>query len=317
MRKYMVLALRFIDIFISPFIFMSAISLKFVRRAGVHRLPLSKLILLKVGVFPLDDHYYEPQFKFDEPIDSSSIRLLTGIDWNIDGQLNFLDSLVFADELKMFPVNNRDGVKFYMDNPAFGWGDAEFWYQIVRKYKPGKIIEIGSGYSTLVAIDAIKKNKLDNGDYSCQHTCIEPYEMSWLESENVNVLRKKVEDVDLEFFKKLEAGDILFIDSSHIIRPNGDVVFEFLKLLPTLNSGVLVHIHDIFSPRNYPIQWIEGEVRFWNEQYLLEAFLTNNSSWEIIGALNYLHKDHRQKFNNISPFCLDHASPGSFYIRKL
>ena len=121
----------------------------------------------------------------------------------------------------------------------------------------------------------------------------------------------------MSFFSQLEDGDILFIDSSHIIRPGGDVLFEFLELLPSLNKGVIVHIHDIFSPRNYPEEWLRDSVKFWNEQYLLEAFLTHNSSWQILAALNYLHCNYYNELKPAAPFITRDRRPGSFYIQKL
>lgn len=129
-----------------------------------------------------------------------------------------------------------------------------------------------------MAIEALKKNRDEDPSYNCEHVCIEPYEMPWLETVDVSVVRKKVEEVELEFFSQLQKNDILFIDSSHVIRPQGDVVFEYLELLPSLNIGVVVHIHDIFSPKNYLAEWLQDDVRFWNEQYLLEAFLSHNNS---------------------------------------
>lgn len=99
------------------------------------------------------------------------------------------------------------------------------------------------------------------------------------------MIRQGVEDVDKSLFSELGKDDILFIDSSHIIRPQGDVLFEYLELLPVLRAGVIVHVHDIFSPREYPKELVMDEVKFWNEQYLLEAFLTSNHEWRIVGAL--------------------------------
>jgi hypothetical protein len=207
--------------------------------------------------------------------------------------------------------------KFYLNNGAFESGDAEYWYQLIRTIKPRRIFEIGSGNSTLMAIKAIDRNYDDDPHYKCEHICIEPYEMPWLEEAGVSVVRKKVEDVELSFFSKLQDNDILFIDSSHIIRPQGDVLFEYLELLPSLNKGVIVHVHDIFSPKNYLKQWLIDEVRFWNEQYLLEAFLLHNSSWTIVGALNYLHHNHYEKLKSVAPFLTPEREPGSFYIQKI
>ena len=121
----------------------------------------------------------------------------------------------------------------------------------------------------------------------------------------------------MEFFSELEENDILFIDSSHIIRPQGDVLFEYLELIPILNKGVIVHVHDIFSPKNYLREWLEDEVRFWNEQYLLEAFLSHNNTWKIIGALNYLHHNHYEKLKSVAPFLTPDREPGSFYIQRI
>jgi hypothetical protein len=161
---------------------------------------------------------------------------------------------------------------------------------------------------------ALQENRKEAA--ACEHVCIEPFEVPWLDAEEVTVLRRKVEEVDLEIFGQLEDGDILFIDSSHIIRPEGDVLFEYLEVLPSLNKGVIVHVHDIFSPRNYPEYWLVNRVRFWNEQYLLEAFLSNNDSWEIVAALNHLHHDYPDDLKEVCPFLRPDLEPKSFYLRK-
>lgn len=168
-----------------------------------------------------------------------------------------------------------------------------------------------------MAINAISMNKQDDPSYTCKHVCIEPYEMPWLEKTGVTVIRKKIEDVEISFFSELADCDILFIDSSHIIRPQGDVLFEYLQLLPSLNKGVIVHIHDIFSPRNYSNEWLMGDIRFWNEQYLLEAFLSHNTSWQIIGSINYLHHNHYESLKKTCPFLTPDREPGSFYIQRI
>lgn len=266
-------------------------------------------------MFPIRNHYYEPQFdmrKISRPFTEE--RRLLGVDLNIKEQLELLDKLKFADELKNTPTKKPSDLQFYLNNGAFESGDAEYWYQIIRLKKPRHIIEIGSGNSTLMAIKAIKRNQADEPPYQCKHVCIEPYENSWLEKTGVSIMRSKVEDLDVSFFSELAENDILFIDSSHMIRPEGDVLFEYLELLPSLNRGVIVHVHDIFTPRNYLNQWLINEVRFWNEQYLLEAFLTQNNSWKIIGSLNYLHHNFYQKLKAVCPFLTPNREPGSFYM---
>ncbi len=274
--------------------------------------------MFNVGVFPIRNHYYEPQFDNRIPkIDFSEDRNLPGINWNVSGQLELLESFAFSKELANIPQEKPESLEFYLNNGAFESGDAEYWYQLIRTIKPKRIFEIGSGNSTLMAIKAIGKNIDDDSSYKCEHICIEPYEMLWLEEAGVSVVREKAEEVELSFFSKLQENDILFIDSSHIIRPQGDVLFEYLELLPSLNKGVIVHVHDIFSPKNYLKQWLQDEVRFWNEQYLLEAFLSHNSDWRIVGALNYLHHNHYEKLKSAAPFLKPEREPGSFYIQKI
>jgi len=209
-------------------------------------------------------------------------------------------------------------LQFYYGNPSLGPGDAEYLYCMIRHFKPGRIIEIGSGYSTLMAKEAIENNKRENSSYNCEQICIEPYEMPWLEKTGVQVIRKLVENVDISFFSSLQNNDILFIDSSHVIRPQGDVLYEILELLPSLNPGVVIHVHDIFSPKDYTKKHIIDDVLFWNEQYLLEAFLSCNDDFVIIGALNYLKTHFPDELNAKLPALRNHPHhlPGSFWIKK-
>ena len=318
MKKLILRFLPFAEVMLVPFVYAAAWLLKQIRRAGVQRLPHSKSALMNVGVFPICNHYYEPQFDNRRPKpDFSQDRTLPGINWNLSEQLIMLERFSFSQELASIPQEKPDTLKFYLNNGAFESGDAEYWYQLIRTIKPRRIFEVGSGHSTLMAINAIRKNYDDDPNYNCEHICIEPYEMLWLEKTGVSVVRKKVEDVELLFFSSLKYNDILFIDSSHIIKPQGDVLYEYLELLPSLNNGVIVHIHDIFSPKNYLKQWLQDDVRFWNEQYLLEAFLSHNSSWKIIGALNQLHHNHYDKLKLVAPFLTPEREPGSFYIQRI
>ncbi|MDH3326197.1 MAG: class I SAM-dependent methyltransferase, partial [Gammaproteobacteria bacterium] len=251
-----------VDLLLLPLVLLGATVLGYIRKKGMVRFPLCSKLLIKVGVFPIIDFYYEPLFDYRDKSHHFGIeRNLPGISWNEQSQLLFLDELSYAKELMSIPQEKPSDGSFYINNGSFESGDAEFWYQVVRSKKPKKIIEIGSGNSTLAAILAIKKSQMENEDYSCEHTCIEPFEMPWLESTGVKVIREKVEDIDIDIFSCLEEDDILFIDSSHIIRPVGDVLTEYLSILPTLNKGVIVHIHDIFSPRHYPFSWFDETVR--------------------------------------------------------
>lgn len=306
------------DIALTPCVYLAAILLKAIRRAGVQRLPACRWALLTVGVFPIRNHYYEPRFDYRSTANlAPRHRTVDGINWNVGGQIELLKDLAFSDELLTASPRRNGNKHLFSENGFFGAGDAEYWYQIIRCFKPRRIIEIGSGNSTIVAQEALKKNEKDTPGYSCEHVCVEPYEAPWLAQMDVTLYREKVEDIGLSLFSMLERNDILFIDSSHVIRPQGDVLFEYLELLPSLKHGVLVHVHDIFSPNDYPKRWVEDEVRFWNEQYLLEAFLSHNSSWEVIGALNYLKRNHYSRLKAVAPSLTHHSEPGSLYIRKV
>jgi hypothetical protein len=306
------------DILLVPFVFTSALIFFMVRRIGFKHLKISKQVLLKVGVIPIRNHYYEPLF--DErnlryPL--SDNRNLPGINWNLNEQLSILNSFNYSNEFSSIPDDFQDDLTFHFNNQSFLSGDAEYLYNIIRLRKPRTLVEIGCGNSTKIAQLAIKQNAKQDPAYQCEHICIEPYEMPWLEKLGIEIVRKRVEDNNTEIFNKLEEGDILFIDSSHMIRPQGDVLFEFLELLPSLKKGVIVHIHDIFSPKDYLRQWVIDEVRLWNEQYLLEAFLTSNKDWKVIGALNYLHHSHFEQLKAKCPRLTRDREPGSFYIEKI
>ena len=307
-----------LDLCMAPFLVPSAILMRVLRRAGVERMPLCRKVLSAVGVFPVSNHYYEPLTDFRlliHPLDKP--RRLPGVDLNTAAQLELLKSFRFSDELKKFGTQKNDDLTYAFGNGYFDAGDAEFWYNLIRVRKPRRIVEIGSGNSTLLAIEAVRANEKEDPGYRCQHICVEPYEMPWLERSGVQVLRERVERVDQSVFSALEAGDILFIDSSHVIRPQGDVLCEFLEIMPALNKGVIVHIHDIFTPRDYPHAWVVEKVRLWNEQYLMEALLSGNSQWKIIGALNYLKHDHFDHLRRACPFITQSSEPGSFYLEKV
>ena len=286
-------------------------------RLGGRRLKFSRELLKKVGVYPIRDHYYNPLFK-DSRLKKSlrEPRNLPGIDFRLEKQLHLLEKLTFAKELKDMKLNEKkyEIKEFYFNNGSFESGDAEFLYQIIRFFKPKNVIEIGSGNSTKIANKALLKNKSENKeDFS--HICIEPYEMPWLETLDIRVIRNTLENCEIEIPNKLEENDLLFIDSSHIIRPQGDVLKEYLDIIPRLKSGVIIHVHDIFSPRDYLDQWIREDVLFWNEQYLLECLLSNNQRYEILGALNFIKHSNYSKLKKVCPYLNKNREPGSIYFK--
>jgi len=302
----------------TPFTYFSALWLKYVRKVGMGR--IEDYIFMKLGILPVLEHYYQPMINPKKYLIKSlrNDRELHGIDFNTLEQLDLLTKFNYNEELNKFPLEKGSQIEFYYNNGGYESGDAEYLYNIVRHFKPRRIIEIGSGMSTLMVQNAILQNKIENNNYQCHHICIEPYEQPWLEKKEVELIRKRVETIDKSLFQKLEANDILFIDSSHIIRPQGDVLFEYLEILPKLKPGVLIHTHDIFTPRDYLNDWVFNHL-FWNEQYLLEAFLIFNKEFKIIAALNYLSHNYRKEFADKCPVFAKQPGrePGAFWIVKI
>jgi hypothetical protein len=316
-KMFIAVLLRIAEVFLVPLTMLGAIWLGLARRCGIAKLPLTRSVLLKIGVFPIRDHYYEPQFKFGAVVKENKARELPCINFNVYEQLKLLERFRFQNELLQLPVERQEAHEFYYTNGMFGSGDAEFLYSLVRLIKPRQIIEIGSGFSTLMAGHAIRRNRKEDQTYDCIQTCIEPYENPWLDKIGVKLVRQRLEEFPFTDFAHLERNDILFIDSSHIIRHGGDVLHEFLEILPRLQSGVYVHIHDIFTPFDYPDQWVRKDVRFWNEQYLLEAFLPGNSEYIVAGAMCFLSRRFPEKLAEKFPVlatAIDVLKPGSFWL---
>ena len=283
-------------------------------------MPLAKKIYLKMGVLPIRRHYYEPFFDpacLNRPL--AEDRVLPGIDLQEKHQLDMLDTLNYRDELLSFPYENDGSRNFCYHNDFFAPGDAEFLYAMIRYYRPRRIIEVGSGNSTLMMLNALAANRKNDSGYECDLTCVEPYEVSWLEELGISVLRTRVEEMDVDLFSSLESGDILFIDSSHVIKPQGDILYLYLQVLPLLQSGVFVHIHDITTPRDYFHSWVVDKLQLWNEQYILEAFLSLNRDFKIVAALNFLKHHHFERLAVVCPILAQKpdSEPGSFWLRRL
>ncbi len=306
------------DVLLFLWVCGAAMLLKLVRCIRVERMPLCRRALMGVGVFPILRHYYEPQFDHRTLRRAlSEERRLPGIEWNEAGQLEVLASFRFAAELDGLAQDRRPPPEFHLNNGSFESGDAESLYQVIRLRRPRRIMEIGGGHSTLMAARAVRRNELDDADYRCRHVCIDPWGPPWLAKSGAEVIRRPVEELGTVFFDALDSGDLLFIDSTHMIRPQGDVLFEILELLPSVRRGVLVHIHDIFSPRDYIREFLINQVRFWNEQYLLEALLAENPRWRVFAAINFLKHRHYDALKLRCPYLAPDREPGSFYLERV
>lgn len=182
------------------------------------------------------------------------------------------------DRLESYPISN----------PSISPADAAFYYGLVRSRKPATILEIGAGFSTELALAALKANQREGKSGTL--TSVEPYPLPFVHELDVRLIEQPLQDVALSEFTNLKAGDVLFIDSSHVVAAGSDVVREFLQIVPQLAKGVLVHVHDIFIPNEYPRDWLVAKKRFWTEQYLLQAFLAFNTDFRVRWAGNYLQR---------------------------
>jgi|SRR3989344_1422157 len=274
----------------------------------------------KVGFHIIPNHYYHPIPDTSKlKISDFGEKSMIGINTNDKTQLEVLRKLdEFKNEYKTFKnfskaVNAQNDSNFYLNNMAFDGIDALSYYGMIRHLRPKTVLEIGSGWSTKIAASACLKNG------NTKLISIEPYPQPILTkgfSGFSKLIKRKVENVSLKIFEGLEADDILFIDSSHVVRIGGDVNYIFFEVLPRLKKGIYIHVHDIFLPYDYPKDWVLKERRFWSEQYLLHAFLLFNNAFEIVFARGYMNEKYPKKvkavFSDMVPI-----GGGSFWMRKI
>ena len=264
-------------------------------------------------------HYYEPLPDFQ----NLSVEELTkrqtfpSIDFDLASQIRLMTRLSsqFRDELQC--LQSEDGASaFDFYNDFFGRLDAAVYYSMIRDVRPRRLIEIGSGFSTLIALRALERNRLDG--VRCNLTCIEPYPGPQMQKtlDHIHLIDRPVQAVPLSTFEQLTAGDILFIDSTHVVATGSDVNFEVLKILPALQKGVIVHFHDIFFPYEDPSYWLMDKRISWNEQYLLQAFLSFNSTYRPMLANAWLWHEYREVADLLFSSVKEGLPPASFWMTR-
>ncbi|MBT0159208.1 class I SAM-dependent methyltransferase [Candidatus Bathyarchaeota archaeon A05DMB-2] len=248
---------------------------------------------------------------------------LVGIDINEKGQLALLSlfSSKFKDEYERFHEKHVSNPSSRVINTAlFGGVDADVLYCMIRHLKPRRIIEIGSGCSTYLSSLALLTNKEEDASYNCELVAIDPYPDEFISTGFPGfseLITKRVQDVPPSYFGRLEENDILFIDSTHVLSIGSDVRYVYLEILPRLNRGVVIHSHDIFMPCEYPKQLVFKEFRFWNEQYLLQAFLAFNDCFEVLWAGAYMDLNHPDELAaSFSSYNRKESVSSSFWIRR-
>jgi Methyltransferase domain len=282
----------------------------------------------RLGIHITKNHFYSPipDTRALNDLLWQKHSELIGIDLKVKDQLNLLSIFEskFKDEYSILPLNHNKSLKqheYYIYNGLFESIDGEILYCMIRHFKPKMVYEIGSGNSTYLAAQAILKNKEEDVQYECELMAIEPYPNPTLKTGFPGLSRLlpvKIQNAPFSEFQKLGRNDILFIDSSHVLKIDSDVQYEYLEILPRLNDGVLVHAHDIFLPAEYPKEWVLKNLKFYNEQYLFQAFLTFNNAYEVLWASHYMHLKYPERLKSAFPsYNIDkHIPPGSFWVRR-
>jgi predicted O-methyltransferase YrrM len=249
-------------------------------RRGYHVLPVQYYE-------PVPDMSALPDFLWNARPDPPAI------DFRESAQADLADrfSRLYGAEYRQFSRTQTEDSGFFLENGGFESVDAEVLYCMVRDRRPRRIVEVGSGSSTLLIAQALEMNGRCGSSQECEVIIVDPYARSGLEDvlpKQFQVVRQLVQEVPLTRFLALQENDILFIDSTHVVATGSDVVYECLEIVPRLNPGVLVHFHDIFLPDDYPAEWLRRDRWFWTEQYLVQALLAFNERFEVLWGSAYM-----------------------------
>ncbi len=254
-------------------------------------------------------HFYSPLTADADRSRALSWAEAPGVDLAEERQLTL------AAQLRPLLAEPLPGPRFTADNVMFGAGDAAVYRAMLAHLRPARVIEVGSGYSTAVALDEADAN---SGLSGLEITCIEPFPerllglLSESDAGRLKILRQPVQNVNAAAYDRLGPQDVLFIDSTHVVKAGSGVVWLFLHVLPRLAAGVVVHVHDVFWPFEYPAQWLRQR-RDWTEAYLVHAFLAGNTGWEILFFPSWLW----QCQPDLVPRPLAQERPGSIWLRKV
>ncbi len=270
-------------------------------------------------------HFYSPLVNpFDEHVrrildNYENCELPEGEDFTIDTQeiLSTLDSLSrFYVDLP-FSAKKIEGWRYFYDNVAFSYGDAVIYFCQLKKLRPRRVVEVGSGFSSCLLMDV--NDRFFGG--SIEVSFIDPYPIALRKLLAIDdpyldkIIPSKIQDIPTSFFKQLQRDDILFIDSSHVVKTGSDVNDYMFRIFPALAEGVTVHIHDIPYPFEYGPAWVDQENRSWNEAYLLHAFLQYNKEFKVTYFNHFVYRRYPELLKEKMPICLSNCG-ASIWLRR-
>lgn len=265
-------------------------------------------------------HFYSPlpsRAEIDEAFARGGMAApFAGVDLREAEQFALLESIARFYPDQPFPEEPVEGRRYHLDNPSYGHCDGIMLACLLRHSPPQRIIEVGSGFSSAAMLD-LNEHVFAGG---LKLTFIDP-DMARLrpllrpeDEERVTLIEKKVQDVPLAVFGELAAGDVLFIDSSHVSKIGSDVNRLYFDVLPGLAAGVQVHIHDIAWNLEYPREWLDAG-RAWNEQYLLRAFLMYNPVFRVELMTSLMIHLRREFVTAAMPLCA-RGGGGQIWLKK-
>jgi predicted O-methyltransferase YrrM len=249
-------------------------------------------------------HFYSPDVNIEE-VKANEDKIWKADKYVKDVELNESEQISLLKEFEEyyssmpFPATAQDGFRYHFENTYYSYTDAFILYSFLRHFKPKKVIEVGSGFSSALMLDTKDHFKLETSI-----TFIEPYPdrlnslISNKDRAGYKIIKSRIQDVDLSEFKNLSKGDILFIDSTHVSKTGSDVNYLIFEVFPVLEPGVFIHVHDVFTSFEYPKSWVY-EGRGWNEDYILRAFLMNNNKYKIKIFSHFLQTHFKDIFNSM------------------
>ncbi len=269
-------------------------------------------LVLKTFYSPIPDLEHLPADFFERAAP------LPGINLRLDRQLGFVAGQLAGPMAEFRPPTSPEAgrYRYTTANPSYSRLDATFLYAIIRSLKPKRVIELGSGHSTLVTAEAGRRNA--EAGFPLRLEAYDPY--AAVVDEGLPGLERlhavPVQEVPTSAFEELQAGDLLFVDTTHTVKAGSDVNFIVLNVLPRLRPGVVVHIHDVFLPFEYPRDFAEKYGLYWNEQYLVQAFLSMNPGYEVLLSGAALTRLRRSDFLSRVPPGVPAEGSGAFWIRR-